>query len=790
MFKKSTALFLCVLMVIFSLPVSVNASSSLTEAEFAAKIEELKIKYPDGKYWSGRNGTISDGPLAGSSLAGDLSCGSHYYSSNCGAFMLNGTALAWQCYGYAYLIAYEIFGSHAKTWSTYEDTDRQIYAGDLIRIDSNGNGIAESNYDHTIFVYRVTATHIYYTDCNQTGPCQINWEDGEMSFSELKSKFLYVHHLDGNTLTGSATSEPTLTVTYNANGGSIPTPETYRLTTDGYGLNLRSAPSTSAGRLTGMPDGIEIEITETLTSGGYIWGKTTYNGYNGWCALSKLSTDEVYAVPVGYYTESSVIYDYTTTMPYAQVFQVGVTLSEALADDEKFNLSRKGYTFAGWSLSADGSSALFDPDDNTLKPEDICPYAANESRSVVLFAVWAPMTHTFSYDANGGTGSMPPSAVLTDSHFTVPNNAFSYEGYAFDGWNIKRNTDGKWLSDGNGWCSEDELSVTSYDKLTINAGDVYLFNSSWLDENDACSYTLYAQWKKTEITGISVSRMPDKTLYMLGETFDPAGVEITVNYDNGTTETVTDGYYAECTFDSVGEVSVEITYKGFSSSVPVTVYKRPIISIGQADGYAGKTVSLPVDFVSDGENTIHPTALLFKILYDAEHLRYDGFTAADELGFESISVSADNGTIIIEYNGSKALIGECLLLNLRFVIGENASGEYEITADDIILSEGDIVYAASASSGKIDVQNSVPELVYGDATGDGLVDNKDLVRIKKYLAAYDYDTETSSVEISPGADATGDGTVDNKDLVRLKKYLASYDYDREESSVILGPSVD
>ena len=80
------------------------------------------------------------------------------------------------------------------------------------------------------------------------------------------------------------------------------------------------------------------------------------------------------------------------------------------------------------------------------------------------------------------------------------------------------------------------------------------------------------------------------------------------------------------------------------------------------------------------------------------------------------------------------------------------------------------------------------DIFYGDANGDGFVDNKDLVRIKKYLAAYDYDTNTSSEAVSAGADANGDGFVDNKDLVRLKKYLAAYDYDTGTSDVVLGPT--
>ncbi len=81
----------------------------------------------------------------------------------------------------------------------------------------------------------------------------------------------------------------------------------------------------------------------------------------------------------------------------------------------------------------------------------------------------------------------------------------------------------------------------------------------------------------------------------------------------------------------------------------------------------------------------------------------------------------------------------------------------------------------------------VEDIIYGDATGDGLVDGKDLVRLKKYIAAFDYDTGTSDILLEAGADATGDGMIDGKDLVRLKKYIAAYDWDTGTSDVVLGP---
>ena len=83
---------------------------------------------------------------------------------------------------------------------------------------------------------------------------------------------------------------------------------------------------------------------------------------------------------------------------------------------------------------------------------------------------------------------------------------------------------------------------------------------------------------------------------------------------------------------------------------------------------------------------------------------------------------------------------------------------------------------------------TVFDFVWGDVTGDGKINGMDIIRLKKYLAAYDYTTETSTVEIAKGADATGDGKINGMDIIRLKKYLAAFDYNTNSSTVKLGPS--
>ena len=85
---------------------------------------------------------------------------------------------------------------------------------------------------------------------------------------------------------------------------------------------------------------------------------------------------------------------------------------------------------------------------------------------------------------------------------------------------------------------------------------------------------------------------------------------------------------------------------------------------------------------------------------------------------------------------------------------------------------------------------TIPKLdfTYGDVNGDGKINGRDVVKLAKYLAAYDESTGTSSVTVSPGADVNGDGRIDGRDLVKLRKYLANYDESTGQSSVKLGPS--
>ena len=53
----------------------------------------------------------------------------------------------------------------------------------------------------------------------------------------------------------------------------------------------------------------------------------------------------------------------------------------------------------------------------------------------------------------------------------------------------------------------------------------------------------------------------------------------------------------------------------------------------------------------------------------------------------------------------------------------------------------------------------------GDINGDGVVSNKDVTRLQKYLKGDEVEVMTFNL------DTNGDGSVSNKDLTRLQKYL-------------------
>ena len=84
---------------------------------------------------------------------------------------------------------------------------------------------------------------------------------------------------------------------------------------------------------------------------------------------------------------------------------------------------------------------------------------AGETTSVQVKVEKEKQTFKISFDANGGEGSMDSISVSEDEEETIPENAFSKEGYTFTGFNTSASGDGTSYQPGDAIQPEEDLTL-------------------------------------------------------------------------------------------------------------------------------------------------------------------------------------------------------------------------------------------------------------------------------------------------------------------------------------------
>lgn len=391
---------------------------------------------------------------------------------------------------------------------------------------------------------------------------------------------------------------------------------------------------------------------------------------------------------------------------------------------------------------------------------------------------------TFEFDLGGGVGTVPEQTVNHGDILKIPTTVPTKTGYTFKGWNVQRN-DGRWYCNNLGWYTTAQVEESDYVPKLYIPGESYGISYAWMKGGFTCQeFTFYAVWEKNEaeptVTGIQIGSKPAKLSYEIGQTLDTTGLTITATYSDGSTKSVTEGF-AISGFSSAtaGTKTVTVTYGAFSATFNVTVQApaanedEPQIFVESKKVTKGSTFTVTVEIKNNpGFSYLEVTPK---------------YNAALTL------VKVENGELISDFTKGKQYVWvsdedmteDGLLLTFTFSTTEDLeAGNYQVDFQvRTCANYNEQAVNLAVVPGNIEVI----DFVYGDATGDSAVDGFDVIRLKKYLANYDYDTETSTVEIGFGADANGDGKVDGFDVIRLKKYLADYDYETGDSSVVLGP---
>ena len=95
----------------------------------------------------------------------------------------------------------------------------------------------------------------------------------------------------------------------------------------------------------------------------------------------------------------------------------------------------------------------------------------------------------------------------------------------------------------------------------------------------ALSLTACAKQGESELTGIEITKMPDKTDYVAGETFDDTGMVVTATYKDGATKVVTDYTVDKTTRLKIADKKAVVSYNRFTAEVNITVSQAVVASI-------------------------------------------------------------------------------------------------------------------------------------------------------------------------------------------------------------------
>lgn len=135
-------------------------------------------------------------------------------------------------------------------------------------------------------------------------------------------------------------------------------------------------------------------------------------------------------------------------------------------------------------------------------------------------------------------------------------------------------------------------SVSGFDSKTAGIKTVVLS----YEGTDASFNVTVSEEKEKTLESISITKLPDNTEYVLMDNFDRTGIEVTANYDDGTSEIISNYTISDVDTGTPGTNIVTVTYEGKTATFSITVYDIVSIKIKE---YFGRNSNF---FVGD-ENT-------------------------------------------------------------------------------------------------------------------------------------------------------------------------------------------
>lgn len=305
------------------------------------KLCELQKKYPDGKYW---NHYVSNASETADSIkehngwwnnftttVTDQPCWSHSIGYTVGHYDCNYAHYGSQCWGFANLIFFEVFGVSTVELSRRYDTEN-VQVGDWVRFWS-----WDPNDGHSVVVIARSGNAIQVAEANWGNTCRIRW-GGWYNLSEAVG-FYHAYNYDKineqySNVTEPTPATPTLTVKQTDVAVGDRTSVSWNKVDHAYGYKLKISGKRSEEIDVGNSTSKEIILDK---AGTYNFSVQAY-GKNG----NKKSSWSSAKTCTAHNPVNVTFKDYDGTVLQSTSIKWGSSATPPVMKE------RKGYTFQGW----------------------------------------------------------------------------------------------------------------------------------------------------------------------------------------------------------------------------------------------------------------------------------------------------------------------------------------------------------------------------------------------------------------------------------------------------------
>ena len=293
------------------------------------------------------------------------------------------------------------------------------------------------------------------------------------------------------------------------------------------------------------------------------------------------------------------------------------------------------------------------------------------------------------------------------------------------------------------------------------------------------------------LTGIAVSRLPNKLTYIEGNAFSAAGMEVTAYYDNNTSEIVTDRVTIQGYDSAPGIKTMAISYQGKETSFTVTVEAKKPVSIAWK-AKPNKTVY----FVGEELSLSGAVILIRYNNGTTAEQKLEGSWGADQynpnqIGTQTISIryqetppisftvtvksrvpsSITSGTYSVGGGFLSKVGAGTTAAQLLGGINEKDyckvyKGNTEVTGNALV-GTGMAVKLLDGGT----VKQTAAVVVTGDTNGDGQITITDMLAVKAHVLK----KSALAGAAAKAADTSGDKAISITDFIQIKAHILGKD---------------